>query len=203
MPRSPSDPLDLVGVHGRHPVRRPVNSWGEQNGGSPGSDLDSRSESQYTDADSVASDAFESGAEEISDDEGGGGGRRVPRASRGARRVQSFDASDDLARDMRGVSIGDAGIRDSRDAAETTSTHQSSNDFTEAEVREAFGAFDEDGDGYLDVHDVQSFFEALGETLTVHETAELIKLVDKNDDGLVDFDEFFDLATRSAQFVNT
>ena len=76
-------------------------------------------------------------------------------------------------------------------------------DFTEAEVREAFGAFDEDGDGYLDVHDVQSFFEALGETLTVHETAELIKLVDKNDDGLVDFDEFFDLATRSAQFVNT
>ena len=31
----------------------------------------------------------------------------------------------------------------------------------------------------------------------------VIKLVDKNDDGLVDFDEFFDLATRSAQFVNT
>ena len=53
------------------------------------------------------------------------------------------------------------------------------------------------------MHDVQSFFEALGETLTVHETAELIKLVDKNDDGLVDFDEFFDLATRSAQLVNT
>jgi hypothetical protein len=32
-------------------------------------------------------------------------------------------------------------------------------------VREAFGAFDEDGDGLLDVNDVQSFFEVLGESL--------------------------------------
>ena len=47
-----------------------------------------------------------------------------------------------------------------------------------------------------------SFFEALGETLTVAETAELVRLVDRDDDGLVDFDEFFDLATRSAQFVD-
>ena len=60
----------------------------------------------------------------------------------------------------------------------------------------------EDGDGYLGVADVQSFFEALGETLTVAETAELVRLVDRDDDGLVDFDEFFDLATRSAQFVD-
>ena len=27
-------------------------------------------------------------------------------------------------------------------------------------------------------------------------------IVDRDDDGLVDFDEFFDLATRSAQFVD-
>ena len=49
---------------------------------------------------------------------------------------------------------------------------------------------------------MQSFFEALGETLTVAETAELVRLVDRDDDGLVDFDEFFDLAARSARFVD-
>ena len=64
----------------------------------------------------------------------------------------------------------------------------------------AFAAFDEDGDGLLDVNDVQSFFDALGESLTLYEVAELIKMVDGDGDGMVNFDEFFDLATRSARF---
>lgn len=76
-------------------------------------------------------------------------------------------------------------------------------DFSEEEVREAFAAFDEDGDGLLDVNDVQSFFEVLGESLTVYEVSELIRMVDGNRDGKVNFDEFFDLATRSAQFFET
>ena len=43
-------------------------------------------------------------------------------------------------------------------------------------MREAFGAFDEDGDGLLDVLDVQSFFEVLGESLTVYEVSHDVQL---------------------------
>ena len=204
------DALDVVGMHGRPPVRRSSNAWGEVDAGFPGDDdsRSARSDSQYTDADSVASDAFESGAEDISDDESS--------RPRGGSRADDADA---LARDMRagmrfeprgearasGVGArGGDGDRGERPAAHApfSASPKSTNDFSEAETREAFAAFDEDGDGYLSVTDVRSFFEALGETLTVAETAELVRLVDRDDDGLVDFDEFFDLAARSAQFVD-
>ena len=197
------DALDVVGMHGRPPVRRSSNAWGEVDAGFPGDDdsRSARSDSQYTDADSVASDAFESGAEDISDDESS-----RPRGSRA-------DEAEALARDMRagmrfepreearggtGVRGGD-GDRDDRLSALDVSASPT-NDFSEAETREAFAAFDEDGDGLLDVNDVQSFFEALGESLTLYEVAELIKMVDGDGDGMVNFDEFFDLATRSARF---
>jgi len=191
------DAFDVVGMHGRPPVRRSSNAWGEVDAGSPGDDdsRSARSDSQYTDADSVASDAFESGAEDISDDESS----RSPGGSRA-------DAADALARDVRDGLRFEPDAADAHDGdvdrGERAGALDKKNDFSEAETREAFAAFDEDGDGYLSVADVRSFFEALGETLTVAETAELVRLVDRDDDGLVDFDEFFDLATRSAQFVD-
>lgn len=208
------EPVELDTLHGRPSIsRRPgltSNTWGpvEAEKSSPDS-TDSRSEkgegseSQYTDADSVASDAFESGAEEVSDDEG------VSRRREGPQQVVRENEAenvgrvyDSLAVDMGRVSLSARERVSVATETETRPTTTHHNDFSEAEVREAFAAFDEDGDGLLDVHDVLSFFGALGETLTLHETAELIKLVDGDDDGRVDFDEFFDLATRSAQFVN-
>ncbi len=39
--------------------------------------------------------------------------------------------------------------------------------------------------------------------MTVYEVSELIRMVDGDRDGKVNFDEFFDLATRSAQFFET
>ena len=181
------------------PRRRPAsNSWGEVPRASAYDDApdSARSESQYTDADSVASDAFESGAEDISDDDD----------ARDARRRHS-DAADRLADDVGAVRLGSRARRESSGAgagagAGASSSRGGEGDFSEAEVREAFAAFDEDGDGLLDARDVQSFFEALGESLTVHEASELIKMVDGDGDGRVDFDEFFDLATRSAQYVD-
>ena len=179
------------------PRRRPAsNSWGEVPRASAYDDApdSARSESQYTDADSVASDAFESGAEDISDDDD----------ARDARRRHS-DAADGLADDVGAVRLGSRARRESSGAgagAGASSSRGGEGDFSEAEVREAFAAFDEDGDGLLDARDVQSFFEALGESLTVHEASELIKMVDGDGDGRVDFDEFFDLATRSAQYVD-
>lgn len=159
--------------------------------------------SAYTDADddsSLAASDFESGAEDLeSDDEAAGGS--------GART---------LAEDLAGVRIGGGGGGRGGDArgdgraraAATSSTGidreaqaaRGAAAFEDDEIKEAFAAFDEDGDGLLDVNDVQSFFDALGESLTLYEVAELIKMVDGDGDGMVNFDEFFDLATRSARF---
>jgi len=160
-------------------------------------DTPHRVNSAYTDADddsSLAASDFESGAEDLeSDDEAAGG--------TGART---------LAEDLAAVRIGGGGggrggdaRGDGRGAAATSSTgidREAQAAFEDDEIQEAFAAFDEDGDGLLDVNDVQSFFDALGESLTLYEVAELIKMVDGDGDGMVNFDEFFDLATRSARF---
>jgi hypothetical protein len=71
------------------------------------------------------------------------------------------------ARGGRGGRDDDGDRGEGRGAHPHHPASSTQNDFSEAEVREAFAAFDEDGDGYLGVADVQSFFEALGETLTV------------------------------------
>ena len=200
--------------------------------GSPGDDdsRSARSESHYTDADSVASDAFESGAEDISDDEGvtrprASGSSSADALARDMRAGVRFDSdtfafsSEGIASGIRaggsGDDVGRRGDDERRDRDDTTRYRDDDatrdgddddtrdvSDFSEAEVREAFAAFDEDGDGFLTAEDVQSFFDALGETLTIHETAELVRLVDHDEDGLVNFEEFFDLATRSAAFVS-
>ena len=70
-------------------------------------------------------------------------------------------------------------------------------EFSEEEVRDAFAAFDEDGDGFLDARDVGLFFEALGERLDEAEVRALIAQVDADGDGRVSFAEFFDMANRS------
>ena len=90
------------------PRRRPAsNSWGEVPRASAYDDApdSARSESQYTDADSVASDAFESGAEDISDDDD----------ARDARRRHS-DAADGLADDVGAVRLGSRARRESSGA---------------------------------------------------------------------------------------
>ena len=198
MSRGAYDDYGVVDARGISPPRRrpSSNSWGEVPRASAYDDApdSARSESQYTDADSVASDAFESGAEDISDDDD----------ARDVRRRHS-DAADRLADDVGAVRLRSGARRESSGAgadAGASSSRGGEGDFSEAEVREAFAAFDEDGDGLLDARDVQSFFEALGESLTVHEASELIKMVDGDGDGRVDLDEFFDLATRSAQYVD-
>ena len=139
-----------------------------------------------------------SGAEDLeSDDEA--------RGRDGARTL-----AEDLAavRIVVAVAVGGDARGDGRGAAATSSTGidreaqaaRGAAAFEDDEIQEAFAAFDEDGDGLLDVNDVQSFFDALGESLTLYEVAELIKMVDGDGDGMVNFDEFFDLATRSARF---
>ena len=156
--------------------------------------------SAYTDADddsSLAASDFESGAEDLeSDDEAAGGtGARTLAEDLAAVRIGGGGRGGDARGDGRGAAAtSSTGIDREAQAARGAAV------FEDDEIQEAFAAFDEDGDGLLDVNDVQSFFDALGESLTLYEVAELIKMVDGDGDGMVNFDEFFDLATRSARF---
>lgn len=54
----------------------------------------------------------------------------------------------------------------------------------------AFGAFDKDGDGQIGVDDLCKVLSELGETLTKEEALQLIRCADKNNDNLLDQDEF-------------
>ena len=139
------------------PRRRPSsNSWGEVPRATAYDDApdSARSESQYTDADSSwratrSSQARRTSRTTTTRATSGDATRTPPTASRTTSgRCACVRARDARARRGRG-----RGARP-RPGGE--------GDFSEAEVREAFAAFDEDGDGLLDARDVQSFFEALG-----------------------------------------
>lgn len=58
------------------------------------------------------------------------------------------------------------------------------------ELREAFNAFDKDGDGVINVTELQAMMEKLGDKLSLAEAKELINDVDLDKDGAVNFHEF-------------
>ncbi|KAF1802309.1 hypothetical protein FB192DRAFT_1458247 [Mucor lusitanicus] len=58
------------------------------------------------------------------------------------------------------------------------------------ELKEAFDAFDKDGDGFINVPELQAMMEKLGDKLTLQEAQELIDEVDLDKDGVVNFSEF-------------
>jgi Ca2+-binding EF-hand superfamily protein len=60
-----------------------------------------------------------------------------------------------------------------------------------AELREAFSKFDKDKNGYLDVNEFRTAMQSLGETLTDDELAEMMALVDTNNDGKISYEGTF------------
>lgn len=58
------------------------------------------------------------------------------------------------------------------------------------ELKEAFDAFDKDGDGFINVPELQAMMEKLGDKITLQEAQELIQEVDLDKDGVVNFNEF-------------
>ncbi|KAI8047347.1 uncharacterized protein B0P05DRAFT_582358 [Gilbertella persicaria] len=58
------------------------------------------------------------------------------------------------------------------------------------ELKEAFDAFDKDGDGVINVTELQAMMEKLGDKITIQEAQDLIKDVDLDKDGVVNFNEF-------------
>nr|WGM49164.1 NEMOb [synthetic construct] len=66
---------------------------------------------------------------------------------------------------------------------------------TEEEIREAFGVFDKDGNGYIGAAELRHVMTNLGEKLTDEEVGELIREADIDGDGQVNYEEFVQMMT--------
>ncbi|XP_048342189.1 calcium-binding protein 2 isoform X1 [Sphaerodactylus townsendi] len=65
------------------------------------------------------------------------------------------------------------------------------------ELRDAFREFDTNGDGQISVAELrEAMRKLLGQQLNYHEVDEILKDVDLNGDGLVDFEEFVRMMSR-------
>eukprot|EP00249_Psilotum_nudum_P027459 c35154_g1_i1 orf=84-821(+) len=61
---------------------------------------------------------------------------------------------------------------------------------TSAELRDAFHVFDKNKTGFITQEELHRVLTNLGDQCTLHDCYEMIKRVDENGDGLVDFEEF-------------
>jgi len=60
----------------------------------------------------------------------------------------------------------------------------------EAEMKSAFRVFDLDGSGTISLEELRRVMKSFGEILTEDELDSMIKEVDKNGDGSIDYEEF-------------
>ncbi|XP_052139061.1 calmodulin-like protein 5 [Oryza glaberrima] len=67
-----------------------------------------------------------------------------------------------------------------------------------AEFREAFAFFDKDGDGCITLEELDTVVRSLGQTPTREELAEMIRDVDVDGNGTIEFAEFLALMARKA-----
>ena len=65
------------------------------------------------------------------------------------------------------------------------------------EFREIFNIFDKTGDGSIDNTEIGEVMEGLGERMSDEEIEGLIKEIDYDEDGSVDFDEFMVLMVKT------
>nr|XP_022332304.1 neo-calmodulin-like [Crassostrea virginica] len=61
---------------------------------------------------------------------------------------------------------------------------------TEDEIREAFKLFDTDNNGFITVAELRNILTDTGEKIRPEEADELIKAIDKDGDGKIDYEEF-------------
>ncbi|KAJ6806266.1 calmodulin-like protein 1 [Iris pallida] len=66
---------------------------------------------------------------------------------------------------------------------------------TTADIRNAFWAFDQNGDGRISAEEVMAMLWKLGEGCSLEDCRRMVRQVDKNGDGLVDMDEFMAMMT--------
>lgn len=56
------------------------------------------------------------------------------------------------------------------------------------DLREAFNVFDSDKDGFISAKELQQCLTNLGESIKIDEAFEMLRDVDSNGDGLIDFE---------------
>ena len=66
-----------------------------------------------------------------------------------------------------------------------------------AELRGAFKALDQDGDGFLSASELRNVLTSMGEPLTDKEVDEMFRLVDINNDGKLNFEEFYEMTKQN------
>ena len=69
------------------------------------------------------------------------------------------------------------------------------------EFREAFEAFDKDGNGSITVRELGTVMRSLGQNLSEAEIKEMIDIVDEDKNGTIDFQEFLHLMARKMKLV--
>jgi calmodulin len=70
-----------------------------------------------------------------------------------------------------------------------------------AEFKEAFGALDHDGSGFLEVKEVQQLFQRLGKNPSETQLKAMVSRADDNGDGKISFDEFCRMMVKPDKFI--
>ena len=71
-----------------------------------------------------------------------------------------------------------------------------------AEMKEFFDCYDDHGTGKIDNKDIEKIMNILGEAPTPEEIQAIVKEIDYDDDGVVDFDEFTCLMVKHMRKVD-
>ena len=70
------------------------------------------------------------------------------------------------------------------------------------EFREAFQAFDKDGNGSITTKELGTVMRSLGQNLSEAEIKEMIDIVDEDKNGTIDFQEFLNLMERKMKIID-
>ncbi|MEM7081453.1 MAG: EF-hand domain-containing protein [Pseudomonadota bacterium] len=60
------------------------------------------------------------------------------------------------------------------------------------DVRQHFGFFDRDGNGFIDVKEFIKLLQTISPSATEEQAVKGFDIVDENQDGLIEFDEFLE-----------
>ena len=71
------------------------------------------------------------------------------------------------------------------------------------ELQDVFDQFDKDKDGKISAKELENAMQSMGQNPTVDEVQEMMREVDLNQDGKIDFDEFMYLMTKSSPDTQT
>ncbi|KAL3874513.1 hypothetical protein ACJMK2_037519 [Sinanodonta woodiana] len=86
------------------------------------------------------------------------------------------------------VDSGDTGMLDFESFLDVMASREFEDEDHETALREAFRMFDRDGNGYIDAEELRICMVNLGEKLTLEEVEEMIKEVDVDFDGRMNYE---------------